>query len=193
MNTLPPTPILESTETITLGKKYDYLRMHLRTPKGKAQSREMVRHPGAVVIVPVLPNGDVVLIRIFRVAIQQWVWECCAGTIERPRNADGSFGRGEDPAVCAARELLEETGYRPGTLKPLAEFYTTPGLTDERMHAFLAMDLELLEPRREEDEYIVVEVMPAQRALSMLDAGEINDGKTMTALLLALRAGALRE
>lgn len=186
-----PTPIVTSFDTIVTGKKYDYIRLHITTPAGKALTREVVRHPGAVVVVPVLDDGRIVLIRNYRVSVRQWLLECCAGTIERSRAADGSWGAGEDPAACAGRELIEETGYEAARIIPLTSFLTTPGLTDERMYAFAATGLEHVGQHLEEDENIKVELVPAAEVLAMIDRGEMQDAKSMVAILLAHRHGLL--
>lgn len=184
-------PQITAREALILGKKYDYLRLHIRTVAGRTMTREVVRHPGAVVIVPVLADGRIVLIRNYRVALAAWLVECCAGTIERQRAADGAFGQGEDPAACAGRELLEETGYQAGKIQHLGTFFTTPGLTDESMHAYLATDLTHLGQRLEEDERIEVILVTAKEALAMIDRGELKDSKSMSALFLAQRQGFL--
>src|SRR5262245_29255088 len=126
-STRRPDPVINSVDPIVVGTKYDYVRLHVTSSRGKAATREIVRHPGAVVVVPVLDDGRVVLIRNFRLSVRGWIYECCAGTIERARNADGSFGKGEEPAACAARELVEETGYKAGKIEALGSFFTTPG------------------------------------------------------------------
>jgi len=146
---------------------------------GRRIEREVIRHPGAVVVLPILDeglSGSIVFVRNLRPPIGH-VLEAPAGTIEP----------GEDPASCAHRELIEETGYRAATLRPLGWFYTTPGITDERMHAFVATDLTHVGASPEDDEALEAVTIPAREALSMLDRGEINDGKTIVALLQAVR------
>lgn len=178
----PPLPVVLSREVLHHGKKFDFERLTVRQSSGKQMQREIVRHPGAVVIVPVLPDGRVVLIEVFRISLERMSTECCAGTIEP---------RGEPPMACAARELIEETGYKAGSLKPLGTFYTSPGMSDELMHAFLATGLEHVGQDLEEDERIDVKIVAARAALEMIDRGEIADGKSILALLLAARAGHL--
>jgi ADP-ribose pyrophosphatase len=170
------------------GKKFDFEILTLRDARGNVIEREVVRHPGAVVIVPVLDRGPdgqagphIVLIRNRRIAVGQTLLECPAGTLEPP----------EPPERCAARELIEETGYRPATVTALGWFYTTPGLTDEKMHAFAATGLEQVGQDLEEDENITFEIVPAGRALGMIGTGELADAKSMLALILADRRGML--
>lgn len=143
--------------------------------------REIVRHPGAVVILPLLEDGRVVMIRNHRIAVGGWVLELPAGTIER----------GEAAAACAARELEEETGRRAGELVELGSFLTTPGMTDELMHAFVALRCEETRASLDPDERIEVEVVTQRGAMGMLERGELRDAKSMLALLLAERAGLL--
>ena len=163
------------------GRKFDFEMVNVRMPSGQTVEREVVRHPGAVVIIPVLDSGEIALIRNFRLALETTLLECPAGTLEPP----------EPPETCAARELVEETGYRAATIVPLGWFYTTPGLTDEKMHAFLARGLEPVGQDLQEDECITVSPVAADEAFAMIDRGEITDAKSMLALLLARRRGLL--
>ena len=172
-------------ELIHRGAKFDFERVALRrTPGAEPVWREVVRHPGAVTVLPILGEGEgarVVLIRNERFTVERELWELPAGTLEP----------GEDPAACAARELEEETGFRPGRVEPLGAFYTTPGMTDELMRAFVATDLERREQRLEADERIRVETLPVAEALGLIDRGELVDAKSLSTVLLALRGGHL--
>lgn len=163
--------------------KFDLELVSRRDPKGTVRSREVIRHPGAVVIVPVLEGAQIALIRNFRLALEKTIWELPAGTLEPP----------EPPNVCAARELIEEAGYQAGKIHLLGEFFTTPGMTDELMHAFAATDLRHVGQRLEEGEEIEVRVLTQTEALEMVDSGELNDAKSMLALLLAERQGLIRR
>lgn len=176
-----PAPAVEDRALLCKGARFDFERLWLRTPDGKRIPKEIVRHPGAVVIAPVLPDGRIVLIRNFRPAVESWMWELPAGTLDPA----------EAPAVCARRELLEETGYRAANILPLAQFRTTPGLTDELMRAFVATGLELQRQALEEGELIEVAPVSPVEALRMIDSGDIQDGKTIVTLLLAHRRGLL--
>ncbi len=201
-------PKITSRSLLHRGKKFDFELLTVQRPSGSTLKREIVRHPGAVVIVPILnpqlPTAhspltpSIVLIRNFRISLAQPLLECCAGTIERPRLPDlngqpQGFGPGEAPELCAARELIEETGYQAATLIPLGWFYTTPGLTDEQMFAFAATGLTHVGQKLEEDESIDVEVVPVARVLEMIHSGELRDAKSMLAILLAERAGLLHS
>lgn len=134
--------------------------------------REVVVHPGAVVILPILVDGRVVMIRQHRHAVDCELWELPAGT----READ------ESPLETARRELIEEIGYQLGMLEPLAEFYTSPGIITEKMHAFVATKLSHVGQRLEETESIDVEIVTMSEARDMLVRGEIHDCKTLAVL-----------
>ena len=140
--------------------------------------RHVVRHPGAVVILPLL-DDRVVLIRNQRHALGESLWEFPAGTMEPP----------EPPETCAARELVEETGYHAATIEPLTRFYTTPGMTDERMHAFIARGLEVRAQALEPDERITVHPTPIPQVWGMIDEGLIADAKTLVTWYEASRRG----
>jgi ADP-ribose pyrophosphatase len=191
-----PPPEVVSRSTLYKGKKFAFDVLSVRRPIpprpssppaggsvtfGRPFEWAMIRHPGAVVVVPILPDGRVVLIRNYRLSVPGELIECCAGTIEPP----------EPPEVCAARELEEETGFRAARLVALGWFYTTPGMTDERMHAFAATGLTHVGQRLEEDETIDVLTVDAPEALAMATDGRIRDAKSMLALHAAARAGLL--
>jgi ADP-ribose pyrophosphatase len=167
------------------GKKFDIEMVRYQTAGGRTIEREMVRHPGAVCILPILEEKGVaprvVFIRNRRFTLGRELLELPAGTLEA----------GEDPAVCAGRELIEETGYRAATIIPLGSFFTTPGMTDERMHAFAATGLTHVGQRLEEDERIRVELAPGAGAMALIDRGELQDAKSMVTLVLGQRKGLL--
>ncbi len=148
---------------------------------GPPVARDVVIHPGAVVVLPVLDAERIVMIRNYRYTVESELWELPAGT----REPD------EAPIKTARRELEEEAGYRAGTMTPLTEFFASPGFVTERMHSFVATDLTHVGQRLEGTEQIVVEVVPAEQVRRRLIAGEFLDGKTVAVLgLYFLRAGA---
>ncbi len=152
----------------------------VRFPNGSTGELEMVRHPGAAAVIPFLsdPFGDdpqILLLKQYRYAAEDFLYEIPAGRLDP----------GEDPADCARRELREETGCTADRIEPLLFMYTTPGFTDERIHIFMASGLSQGESGRETDEFIEVETVLFSRALSMVQAGAIPDGKTALALLYA--------
>jgi len=144
---------------------------------GRRVELAILRHPGAAAVVPFLDRERIVLLRQYRHAAGGTIWEVPAGKL------DGD----EDPALCAARELQEETGYRAGRIEPTGAILTTPGFTDEKIWLFSAFDLAPGESAHEDHEVIRTEVVPLARALDMIEQGEIADGKTIAALFLAAR------
>lgn len=152
----------------------------VRFPNGRTGELEMVRHPGAAAVVPFLtdPRGDdpqILLVRQFRHAADGYIYEIPAGRLDA----------NEAPAACAARELKEETGCTAARIEPLCTFYTTPGFTDERIHAFLASELTRGDPTQEQDEFMSLEPTPMSRALEMIRTGELNDAKSALSILYA--------
>jgi ADP-ribose pyrophosphatase len=146
---------------------------------GNDTTVHVLRHPGAVAVVPFLDEDTVILIYQYRHTMGDYIWEIPAGTL----NAD------EDPLDCAGRELLEETGFRAQEIRPIGEIFTAPGYSDERLHLFLAGDLLQDVQNTEPDEVIHVRRVPFSRALAMIDSGEIRDAKTIAGLMLAERRG----
>jgi ADP-ribose pyrophosphatase len=187
-------PTIVRERVIHSGKKFDFVSLTVRRSSGRELDREVVRHPGAVVVVPVFEDGRVVLIRNYRIAIGAYLYECCAGTIERERDSAGRFAAGEKPSVCAARELIEETGYEAGQLAPIGPgwFYTTPGLTDEQMFVFAATELRPVGQKLEDDETIEVVIVAGAEAITMVMDGRIRDAKSMLSIMLAREAGLIR-
>jgi ADP-ribose pyrophosphatase len=152
----------------------------VRFPDGSEGELEMVRHPGASAVVPFLsdPAGDdpqILLIRQYRYAADGYLYEIPAGKL------DGD----EDPRVCAARELREETGCSAEKVEHLFTMYTTPGFTDEKIHLFMATGLTQGETAHEADEFVEMVPMPLSRVLAMIQQGEIQDAKTALGILYA--------
>ena len=143
-------------------------------PGGVRATREVVRQRGSVACLPVHDDGRVVLVRQYRYAVAQYVWELPAGRLDPP----------ETPEAGARRELEEEVGLRAQRLEKLAEFWTTPGFCDERMFVYRATGLEQGEARPEPDEKIEVLAPSYADARRMIEKGEIREGKTLVALLL---------
>jgi len=146
-------------------------------PGGVRAVREVVRHRGSVAVLPVHPDGRVVLVRQYRYAVDQLVWELPAGRLDP----------GEDPPEGARRELEEEVGLHAGRLEPLSVFFTTPGFCDEVMHLFRATELTDVPPRPEADERIEARSFELDEARAMIERGEVREGKTLVALLLECR------
>lgn len=148
----------------------------VREPQGVEARREIVCHPGSVVVLPVLPDGKVLLVRQFRYAARQSLWELVAGGLE-PR---------EKPLRAAARELAEETGYRARVLKRVFKFYPSPGILDEVMHLVAARGLTRGKATPEEDEKIQVKAFSPAELRKMAWSNKIKDGKTLVGLLWLL-------
>lgn len=172
--------------------QHRFLDAHLdrvRFPDGSEGEQVLIHHPGASAVVPFLsdPAGDdpqVLLLRQYRYAVSETLWEIPAGRLEP----------GEAPLACAHRELLEETGCTATRMEPLTAMWTTPGFTNERIHLFMASDLTRGEASREADEFIEVVSKPLSEVLGMIKAGEITDAKTIIGVLFAagFRAGSSR-
>lgn len=144
-------------------------------PNGKEASREFIRHPGAVAVVPVTHDGKIVLVRQYRYPVGKTMLEIPAGKLDY----------GEEPDDCVLRELEEETGYIAKRIRKLSSMYTTPGFTDEVIHLYIADQLTLAKQCPDEDEFLDVEVYTKEEVKAMIEDGTMNDGKSMLALLLA--------
>ncbi len=144
-------------------------------PNGSTSDVEIVRHSGAVAVVAVDDRDQLILVRQYRHATGEWLLEIPAGRLEP----------GEDPLDCVARELEEETGYRPGKVEPLGWIWPTPGFSDEKIWLYLASGLEAGRQQLEEDEILSVVRMPWAEALVAARDGRISDGKSVCALLRA--------
>ena len=162
-------------QVIFEGRKVRLEVHHIRNEQtGVRSAREVVAHPGAVVILPVLGNDRVLLIKNRRYAANQVLVELPAGTLDK----------NESPMNCAGRELLEETGYLAGRLVPLGNFYTSPGILSEKMYGFIAYDLTEKQQALEEGEDIELLATSIDEAIEMIKNGEITDAKTIAALLM---------
>jgi len=150
----------------------------VRFPDGSTGQLEVIRHPGAAAVVPFAsdPRGADPTILL----IQQYRYATNGALIEIPA---GRLNPGEDPRVCAQRELLEEVGVKAGRLERLTTMWTTPGFTDERIHLFWAADLTAGKHAREPDEFIEVTPTPLSEVLKLIRSGVISDAKTIVALL----------
>jgi ADP-ribose pyrophosphatase len=149
-------------------------------PNGLTVDLEMVRHPGAAAVVPLKDDDTVILIRQFRHAVGGFIYEIPAGKLHT----------GEDPTVCAARELEEEIGYRAGRLDLLSSIYTAPGFTDEVIHIYKATELRAGRQNLDRDEVLEVIEMPLSEAIRMIETGVIRDAKSIVGLqAVHLRSG----
>lgn len=170
-------------ELIYRGRVINLRVDQVELPGGRVTSREVVEHPGAVAIVPLLDDGRVVLVRQYRHAAGGTLLEIPAGTLDQP---------GETPEAAAARELQEETGYSAARLTPLATFYPAPGFASELMHLFVATGLTQGDQGQMDDEQITVEWTPLSSVPDLLARGELRDAKTLVGLLAVRDAGLAR-
>ena len=184
----PGQAIDDLTETVVAsrvvheGRYLTYRVDTIERADGSRAERDVVGHPGAVAILAVDPDGEVLLVRQFRVPAGRVLLEIPAGTLD----VDPATGAVEDHALAARRELEEETGYRADTWRQLASFWTAPGFATELMHLWLATDLRPADGERlgpDEDEHLRLERMPLHDALAAVEHGEIADAKSIVGLL----------
>lgn len=166
-------PLAISQEILCRGKRFTFSKVAVDFGGGRRVIRDLLIHPGAVVVIPLLGEDRIVMLRQYRPGPSRWIVELPAGTIEE----------GEDPEETAERELLEETGYRAGRLRQLFKMYSSPGVSNEVLYVFLARDLEYEGPSHQEDEEIEVIVVGLSEAIEMIGRGDIVDGKTIASLL----------
>jgi ADP-ribose pyrophosphatase len=169
------------TEPIYKGHVINVHKDTLRTPEGKEFARDVVEHPGAVVLVAV-DGEELLFVRQYRYAAQESLLELVAGTREP----------GEEPAVTAGRELQEEAGFKAGKITKLGEFFSAPGFCSELLHLFVAEELSPSRLEGDEDEEIEVERYTLDQATRMALAGEIRDAKTLAGVLLYAQYRATR-
>lgn len=141
-------------------------------PNGNTAKREIVKHQGAVAVIPLTKDGKLVVVRQFRKPLEKAIVEIPAGKLER----------GEDPLACAKRELEEETGYTARHYEKLSSFYTSPGFADELLHVYVATGLTKGESRPDEDEFVDMIELTLDEAHELHRTGEICDAKTIVAL-----------
>ncbi|MCZ7557160.1 MAG: NUDIX hydrolase [Bacteroidia bacterium] len=170
-------------ERLFEGRVFTIERDTVRHASGYESIREVVRHDGGAVIVPILPGPDVLLIRQFRYPVNREIIELPAGKLSP----------GEDPMHCAVRELREETGYTAAEMLPLVSMLTTPGFCSETLHLFMATGLtDGAQALEQGEESIALLRTPLAEAMRMCGDGRITDGKTVTGLTLAaLKLGVL--
>jgi len=167
-----------ATERVFDGRLLKVDRVQVNLDDGTTASREIVRHPGAAVVLCRKPDGTFVFVRQFRFAAGGDLLEAVAGTLDP----------GEDPAACAQREVAEETGYQPLELISLGAAYPAPGYTEERLHFFFATVPETPGHQApDDDERVEVVELTASRIEEMIARGELNDAKTLAVWLLYLR------
>ena len=162
---------------------FDGVLLHVRRdtvtlPNGNAATREWIRHPGAASVIPILPDGRVILVRQYRYPIGAVTLEVPAGKLDAPD---------EDPLLCAQRELSEETGYTAGRITKLTAIATTVGFSNEIIHLYAAQDLKAGEQHTDADEFIHVVAVPLEEAVEMAQDGRIVDAKSIISILMLAR------
>jgi ADP-ribose pyrophosphatase len=173
---------MEKTLTSKLlhkGRHFNFKTDEIQLPSGKTTTRDIIDHPGAVAIVPILDDGRVLLVKQYRYTTGKELLEIPAGTLEK----------GEAPDNCARRELKEETGYTAGSMKKILAMYMAPGYSNEVIHLYFATALKVGEPRAEEDEDISLEVYSADELLDGIEKNTIEDAKTIAGVLIYLTRG----
>jgi ADP-ribose pyrophosphatase len=173
MTSIEPEPTVR-TETVFSGRLIDVRRDTVRLPNGTTTDREIVVHPEVIAVLPLLDDGRIVLVRQFRKAAGKVLLEVPAGGVDH----------GETPEDAVRREMVEETGYRVGSVKKLSSFYTSPGFTTELMHLYEARDLKLGDATEETDQIEVV-LMTSEEALERVESDDVGDAKTLLALKYA--------
>ena len=166
-----------SSKIIYQGKIFGIRRDEVIEPSGVRATREVITHPGSVVVLPVLPDGRILMIRQYRHAARQYLWELVAGRIDA----------GESPRKAAARELIEETGYRARKFRIFLDVFPTPGFLEERMFILLAEGLAAGEAEPEEDEKIIHRAYSRKQLDEMIGDGKLRDAKSIAGILYYFR------
>jgi ADP-ribose pyrophosphatase len=162
-----------TTRTVYRGRLLHVLEDAVRLPDGRTTMREYIRHPGAVMMIPLLDERTVVMVRQFRYPLRRHFYELPAGKIEP----------GEDPGVTARRELREECGYEAGSWQRLAVVHPCIGYSDERIEIYLARDLRHVGHDPDDEEFLDVVPLPLSRALEWVRQGKITEAKAVIGLM----------
>ena len=178
-----PVAKILSSETIYKGPVFGVRRDEVLEPGGVRAIREVITHPGSVVVLPVLPDGRILMIRQYRHATRQYLWELVAGRIDS----------GENVRHAAARELMEETGYRAQRFRVFLDMFPTPGFLEERMYVLLAEKLTAGVAQPEEDERITAKAFAPAALERMIERNVVRDAKSIAGLLYYFRFLAVRK
>lgn len=168
---------LIKSDEVYHGKLLHVYNDTVKLPNGKTATREWIRHPGAAAVIPILDDGRIVLVKQYRYPTGKVTLEIPAGKLDQ----------GEEPLVCARRELKEETGYTTNSLVKMAEIGTTMAFSNEIIHLYIAKDLVAGDMCPDEDEFINTVILNEEEIEKLIASGQINDAKTLTALLLMKR------
>lgn len=167
---------INSKDTLYEGRVFKLLRENVTLNNGVTVDLDIIHHPGASAIIPLSGNDNVILIKQYRHAIGDFIWEIPAGTLDP----------NETPIECARRELIEEIGSSANTWEKLGEITPVPGYSNERIHMFLAADLVPAKQDLDKDEVLDVHEIPIGRAIEMIHEGAIQDSKTISGLFMAI-------
>ena len=168
-------PAILSRKTLMQLRPFDVERVHFRLPDGRERDYDLVQHVDAVTILPVDALGQVHLVRQYRIGAEQEMLELPAGVMDP----------GEEPKVTARRELREDIGKDCGELIGLGGFFMAAGYSSEYMHVFLALDLDDSPLEQDDDEFLTTVLVPISELLEMAQDGRLEDGKSLSTLLLA--------
>lgn len=171
----PQVKVLKS-KMVFRGKVFGVRRDEVVEPGGLRATREVIAHPGSVVVLPVFEDGRILMIRQYRYATRQYLWELVAGRIDE----------GESVKEAAARELKEETGYTAKRFSEFLDVFPTPGFLEERMHILLAEGLKAGRAEPEADEKIISHVYGVKELKRMMKEGKLRDGKSIAGILYYL-------
>jgi len=162
-------------QTVAQGAFLTWERWDAELPNGHTATRDIIRHPGAAAVVVVDEQKRICMVRQYRMPLERVTWEIPAGKLDP----------GEEPEVCAVRELSEETGMEAGKVELLTVLATTPGFCDEKIYIYLATDLRRCAAHTDEDEFLSVYYRPFDEVVQDVVCGRINDGKTIAGVLIA--------
>jgi ADP-ribose pyrophosphatase len=165
---------VNSKATLYEGRVFKLLRENVTLNNGVTVDLDVIHHPGASAMIPISDNDNVILIKQYRHAIGDFIWEIPAGTLDP----------NETPLECAKRELIEETGFSANTWQKLGEITPVPGYSNERIHMFLAAGLVPAKQNLDKDEVLDVHEVPLGKAIEMIHEGAIQDSKTISGLFM---------
>jgi len=166
---------INDRQTIHRARVFNLIKENVTLDNGVTTDMEFIEHPGATAIIPMFNDSQILLLKQYRHSLREYIWEIPAGTLNPA----------EERIDCAKRELIEETGYSAEQWQKLGEITPLPGYSDERIHIYLATDLQPAEQDLDKDEIINVHKVKFSEAVEMIKSGDIQDAKTITGLLMA--------